>query len=194
MPITVDVREFRQLTVADTCAVWNTLSSGAAFARSVGAGLHFCIAKVVEVECLRQPWTRKEAVRDNLQARFHAAQAQGQFRAYSVSLDDLLDPRVLKVRHQLAVGEVATIALAVRTHQAVMTDDRNAREDAKKVVGSERVHTTPQLVGWLVFHGHLTVAEAAACAREHTACMQDLGVHLKAIIEHAQAYRGANRG
>lgn len=53
----IDPTIFSQMVVADTCSVWNMLSSKKLFEASKSAKVHFCITPMVLYECLSKPRT-----------------------------------------------------------------------------------------------------------------------------------------
>ena len=61
----IDPSSFLVLNVADTCAVWNVLSSKNLYQASIASGCNFCCTAFVEYECLIRPRkkTRPEAAR-----------------------------------------------------------------------------------------------------------------------------------
>lgn len=170
---------FGTYCVADTCAVWNLLSSKTLWLTSIGAKFFVCIPQYVMYECRSKrrtdkPAAKREAERE-LSARLDDALRQDRIPIYPIELDDLLEIEVLEKRKKLGKGELAAMVLAKKTRQAFLTDDQEAREIAGATYIDMQVQTTPHLLGFLVFHSHLTVAQVDAVVIEH----EELGGNLK---------------
>ena len=75
--------------------------------------------------------------------------------------------RLLERRKRLGKGELSSIALAMKTNQAFMTDDQKARKLGKEVIGNDKVQTTPHLLGWLFFEGKLLDVDKEDIVAEH---------------------------
>ncbi|MCC6130687.1 MAG: hypothetical protein IT186_12235 [Acidobacteria bacterium] len=163
----LDVSHFERLAVADTCAVWNVLSSRALHGHAIAAGCSLSLTVFGVYECLHKPRkTNTEAARE-LQRRLKNARAQGQFKSYALDLEDLQDVGLLEKRRNLSKGELAGIAFARKTRQAFLTDDQAARSLAATVMDTVMVQTTPHLVGWLVFIGRLGDGDIGGIVQEH---------------------------
>lgn len=163
----LDVTRLRTLMVADTCAVWNILSSTAIHSQSIAVGCFYSVTDFVLYECLVKPRRSYDAAAEELRQRLRRAREKKQFQNYSLSVDDLLDVDLLEKRQRLSKGELTTIAFARKTRQAIITDDQGARILAAAELGSSVVQTTPQLLGWLAFIGRLVDGDVNAVIEEH---------------------------
>lgn len=85
-----------------------------------------------------------------------------------MTLDDLQAVATLPEVRKLGRGEVAALALARKLRSAILTEDRGARRAAPHV-GVETAHTTPQLLGWLLYEGELTDGDMSVVISEHEA-------------------------
>jgi hypothetical protein len=177
----IDPSRFGKHSVADTCAVWNVLSSACLHSASVSAGCEFCITGFVNYECLHKPRSRQSAGDLELQQRLRRAQSQGTFRPYTLSIEDLQDVEVLQKRNQLSKGELSSIVFAQKTRQAFLSDDQKARRLAGEVLGREQSQTTPLLFGWLIYSGRLGDGDKEIVVAQHEA----VGRPLRRYFEEA---------
>ena len=127
---------------------------------------------------------RKSATESDyeLRRRLQAEQRRGSFVAHSCSIGDLQDVKVIENRRRLGMGEISSIAFAMRIGQAVLTDDQKARKLAQSV-GHKLVQTTPHLLSWLIFTRRLGDADVPIVVNQHQALGGDLTPHLN------EAYR-----
>lgn len=186
MVISVNVSEFRRLNVADTCAVWNLLSSDRLYGAARAAGCHFCCTNFVKYECLTKTRTTLTDYDKKLQERFKQENETGKIPDLHLEIDDLRHVELLKRRKKLSMGELSSIAFAMRTQQAFFTDDQNARKLAKTALESDRVQTTPHLFGWLIFSGNLGDSDKDLVIRQHRSLSKgELAVFLEEIYLEA---------
>lgn len=167
MATSTNVSQFFLINVTDTCSVWNVLSSALLFQAAVRKKCQFICAKYVMYECLQKPRSAVSPEDAALQRRLRKEKQRGQFREYEITLADLNDPDILALREKLGKGELATLALAKRFGQAMLTDDQRARRLARAVLGKERVQTTPHLLGWLYYIGELGDSDLEPICQEH---------------------------
>jgi hypothetical protein len=147
----VDPSRFHPLNVADTCSVWNVLSSVHLYRAALQAGCSFCCTTYVEYECLHKPRKRPTSHDEELRQRLTRARAEKVFTPYALEIADLQTVQILESRKRLSKGELSSIAFATRTRQAFLTDDLGARKLAEAVMDKGMVQTTPHLFGWLIF-------------------------------------------
>lgn len=184
------VQSFPATASIDTCAVWNILSSKALSAAARGR-CHFILAEYVRYECLVKPRKKPDA---QLQARLNEELAAGRhFSAHPLTIDDLRDlaASVGKVRrfHQ---GELAALALARKLGNGFLTDDRTARSVGENTIGHSRVRTTPHLVGWLIYLGHLSDGDIPTIIADNAALNTrygQLGEYIQKCYEHAMGLK-----
>src|SRR5690349_16488757 len=123
----IDPSRFHKINVADTCSVWNILSSRRLYAGAQEARCEFCITGFVLYECLVKPRTSPTDADLELRERLKREQTRGKFASHSCSIDDLQAIADLESRRRLGKGELSSIAFASRIRQAFITDDLKAR-------------------------------------------------------------------
>lgn len=161
-----DPAKFAIVSVVDTCAVWNMLSSLRLNEAASQAKRHFCITPVVLYECLHKPRSDITSEQQELINRLISNRAKGRFPVQECSLDDLLTISE-KAPGRLGSGELSCIAAAYRIRNiAVMTDEKLARKYAEINLGLP-VETTPRLYGYLHYHMHLGQADHDEVIKEH---------------------------
>jgi hypothetical protein len=149
--ITVDVRNFSPISAIDTCSIWNLHSSPRLLGAALRKGRWFVVARYVRYEALEKPRSRATTEEISMQGEFRQRLARGQgFTEEPMTLDDLQAVATLPEVRKLGRGEVAALALARKLRSAILTEDRGARRAAPHV-GVETAHTTPQLLGWLLY-------------------------------------------
>jgi hypothetical protein len=162
----IDPSNFHRVNVADTCAVWNILSSETLHSAAKKAGCSFCVTGVVQYELLVKPRSQRKACDDELRARLGREQAAGGFPSHACTLDDLRMVSALEERKKLGKGELSSIALAMRLYQAVITDDRKATKLSREA-GHNLTQTTPHLLSWLEFNDALSETEITLIMQQH---------------------------
>ena len=180
--IMLDPSSFHKHNITDTCSVWNVLSSLLLYARAKSAGVVFICTRFVIYECLSKPRRQITACETELQKRLRIAQSNNDFQSYQLDIDDLQTVEILKCRKQLGMGELSSLALALKTGQALLTDDQKARALAREVIREldETIpnhpghQTTPRLVGWLFFSGYLTDSDKEIVIQQHRAMNRPL--------------------
>ncbi len=162
----LDPTRFSPMSVADTCSVWNMLSSRKLYQAAIDAKLHFCITGMVLYECLQKPRSFTSPERTEMMRRLERAQRNGGFPTESCSLDDLADMSRVAPKG-LGSGELSCIAVAYRVRSiAFMTDEKQARHVASTKFGLN-VETTPRLYAWLHYRQHLGDGDHEDVIREH---------------------------
>ena len=150
----LDPTRFSAASVADTCSVWNMLSSRRLYQAAMDARLHFCVTGMVLYECLQKPRSYSTPERTEMMRRLERARLNGGFPTQPCSLDDLADISRQAPRG-LGSGELSCIAVAYRVRSiAFMTDEKQARHVASPKF-SLNVETTPKLYAWLHYRQHL---------------------------------------
>ncbi|MGF6273862.1 putative nucleic acid-binding protein [Massilia sp. UYP11] len=162
----IDPSNFHRVNVADTCAVWNILSSETLHLAAKKAGCSFCVTGVVQYELLVKPRSQRKACDVELRARLEREQAAGGFPSHACTLDDLRMVSALEERKKLGKGELSSIALAMRLYQAVITDDRKAAKLSREA-GHNLTQTTPHLLSWLEFNDALSEADKQSVMQQH---------------------------
>ena len=190
----VDPRNFHLINVADTCSIWNILSSKVLYYASISAKCSFSCTAFVYYECMHKPRKHISAKEQELQLRLEQQREIGQFQMFHIDLDDLNDLEVLEKRRHLSKGELSSMVFARRTQQAFITDDQSARKLASNCIPNDRVQTTPQLFGWLIYSGILGDSDKDVVIREHVFFGRPLEKYFNQIYIKALEYKLAYKG
>ena len=180
----IDPSKFHLVNVADTCSVWNVLSSARLHGAAKEARCDFCITSFVHYECLIKPRKSPTPSETELMRRLAQEQARGRFVAHSCDIGDLQAIRILESRKRLGMGELSSIAFAMKIGQAVLTDDMKARKLAENS-GYVLTQTTPHLFSWLIFKGRLGDSDKPTIITQHQAMGRPLAPHFEAAYEMA---------
>jgi len=181
----VDVSTFHLYNVTDTCSVWNVLSSHVLYAATKRARAEFICPAFVVYECLYKPRSSKSQADVELQDRLNSARRNGAFQTYPLDVTDLQTVSLLEQRKRLGRGELSAIALAQKIGQACLTDDQQARRLACEALVSGRTQTTPHLLGWLFFDGHLTDGDLDSIISQHEAMERPLAKYFRETYHEA---------
>ena len=182
MPI--DPSKFHLVNVTDTCAVWNVLSSARLRLATKEAHCCFGVTSFVQYECMTKARKSPSQADNELRRRLADEQKRGFFEIHSCSIEDLESVKVLESRRRLGMGEISSIAFAMKNRLAVLTDDQKARKLASEA-GHDIVQTTPHLFSWLIFTRRLGDSDVPIVINEHKALEGDLGLHLDKAYEMA---------
>ncbi|HEY9100113.1 MAG TPA: hypothetical protein VIN38_14695 [Thiobacillus sp.] len=181
----IDPSRFHLVNVADTCSVWNLLSSIRLHAAAKEARCEFCITNFVRYECLTKPRKRQpNAAETELMRRLAQEQGRGGFAAHSCDIGDLQAIKILESRKRLGKGELSSIAFAMKIGHAVITDDTKARKLAEDS-GHALTQTTPHLFSWLIFKGRLGDSDKGTVIAQHEAMDRPLAPHFETAYEMA---------
>lgn len=181
----IDPSKFRLVNVADTCAVWNVLSSARLHAAAKEARCEFCITSFVRYECLNKPRKKTPTTAETeLMRRLAQEQGRGGFAAHSCDIGDLQAIKLLESRKRLGKGELSSIAFAMKIGQAVITDDMKARKLAEDS-GHAHIQTTPHLFSWLIFKGRLGDSDKGTVIEQHKAMERPLEPHFEDAYDMA---------
>jgi hypothetical protein len=181
----IDPSKFHLVNVTDTCAVWNVLSSVKLHAAAKEARCEFCITSFVHYECLIKPRKKEPtAAETELMRRLTQEQGRGGFAAHSCDIGDLQTIKILESRKYMGMGELSSIAFAMKIRHAVITDDRKARKLAEDS-GHALTQTTPHLFSWLIFKGRLGDADKGIVIAQHQDMERPLAPHFETAYEMA---------
>ncbi len=180
----IDPSKFNPINVADTCSIWNILSSSRLSAATKEAGCDFCVTSFVQYECLIKPRKSILANEQALMDRLRAEQKRGAFKAHSCTIDDLQSIQILEKRKKLGKGELSSIAFAIKINQGFITDDRKALQLAKDS-GHPYAQTTPHLFSWLIFNNILGDTDKATVIAQHIDAGRHIAAHLQTAYEMA---------
>jgi hypothetical protein len=180
----IDPSKFHPIDVADTCSVWNLLSSRLLYATAREARCDFCVTAFVCYECLIKPRKGINAAEQELMDRLRAEQRRGAFQRHSCDIEDLQSIKMLESRKRLGKGELSSLAFAMKIGHAFITDDRKAKGLAESV-GHALTQTTPHLLSWLIFTGRLGEPDKAVVIVQHLEAERPLAPHLERAYEIA---------
>lgn len=182
--MTIDPSKFYPINVADTCSVWNILSSPRLNAAAREARCDFCVTSFVQYECLIKPRKAVLPTEQTLMDRLRADQHRGAFQVHSCSIEDLQAIKLLEQRKKLGKGELSSIAFATKIRQGFITDDRKALKLAKDS-GHPYAQTTPHLFSWLIFTGRLSDGDKDTVITQHVDAGRHIARHLQTAYEIA---------
>ena len=180
----IDPSKFHPINVADTCSVWNILSSPRLNAAAREARCDFCVTSFVQYECLIKPRKSILPTEQTLMDRLQGEQRRGAFLAHSCSIEDLQSIQLLEKRKKLGKGELSSIAFAMKIRQGFITDDRQACQLAKDS-GHPYAQTTPHLFSWLIFTGRLGDSDKDVVIAQHLEAGRHIARHLQTAYEMA---------
>jgi hypothetical protein len=188
-----DPSTFHILNVADTCSLWNVLSSRRMYQAAREAAVSFCCTAFVIYECLHKQ--RRTIIQEDveLQRRLKQEIDSKSIVAYSLDIADLQDIAILEGRQRLSKGELSSIAFASKTRQAFLTDDQKARRLAESYLTSRMTQTTPHLFGWLMFTARLSDTDKEHVIAEHENLKRPLKPHFEKMYLEALRCRCMTR-
>lgn len=164
--MTLDPTKFSMMAIADTCSVWNVLSSRKLYLAAISAKVYFCITPMVLYECLHKPRTSMTQGKAELMTRLERARRDNGFPVQPCDLEDLV-LLTQQAPKGLGSGEMSCIAAAYRIRNiAFMTDEKKARKFASEKLGLH-VETTPKLYAWLHYCRHLADGDHEDVIHEH---------------------------
>lgn len=175
----IDPSCFHPLNVADTCSLWNVLSSLRLYSVACDAGCSFCCTVFVLYEGLHKPRKVSSPEDQELVSRLERQHQRGSIVAYSLDVADLQDLAVLESRKRVSKGELSSIVFARKTRQAFLTDDQGARKLAEAVLVGGMTQTTPHLFGWLIFSGRLGDGDKDQVIEDHERLKRPLRKYLE---------------
>lgn len=191
----IDPSRFYLHNIIDTCGVWNVLSSLTVYRRARNGGVNFICTGFVIYECLYKPRKSTDPCDSELCSRLRTAQQASDFKTYPLDIADLQTIEILENRKRLGKGELSSLAFALKTGQAFLTDDQKARKLAREVMRRSITQTTPHLVGWLFFTGQLVDSEKDTVIKEHQEMNRPLSKYFEEMyLESCRCRLMANQG
>jgi hypothetical protein len=170
---------FHRISIADSCSIWNVLSSRLLWSRAKQAACHFSCTQFVLYECLFKSRKVRTPADDELKRRLARELGSAGITAVHLELEDLQGVEILARRRNLGKGELSALAFARRTGQAILTDDQKARRLAEEVLTSQYVQTVPHLAAWLLYEGHIGDSEFDDLISEHESLKRPLRPHFE---------------
>jgi predicted nucleic acid-binding protein len=189
----INPSKFYLYNMIDTCAIWNILSSQMLFSRASQSGVEFYCTEFVIYECLYKIRKIKKEYDEKLQKRLSSLIEQCKFVKYSLDVDDLHQIDALYNRKRLGKGELSSIAFAMKSQLAFLSDDQKARKLALDVLPTEKIQTTPHLFSWLIFAGKISDSEKSQVIEEHQSYCGDISEYLEqAYLEGCRCRYGVH--
>lgn len=192
--MTIDITKCNRVNIADSCAVWNLLSSLLLFSRLDNNNFYFSITKYVEYECLYKQSSISSSSYSEIQKRLIRHKGNNKFSSYTISLEDLQDKLIVEHSQQLGIGELSSIAFSKKINQTFLTDDQKARKIAKIILGEEKVQTTPQIVGWLFYEALFSDVDLVQIIDEHNYHGRPLAKYFREVYSEACRLRSMKYG
>jgi len=183
-----DLSKFRLSNVADTCSIWNLLSSLIVWTAARQQKISVCCTQFVHYECLYKPG-RSRPERIELQKRLRREIEGGRLRFFNIELEDLQDIEALSKRKKVSSGELSSMVFAKRTSQAFMSDDAKALKLAATIIANDHIQSTTHLIGWLFFEGKLQDSDKDRIIAELKQFDRNLQPHLDRAYEEAMRCR-----
>src|SRR5689334_8984407 len=97
----VDVTQFYPYNIADTCSVWNILSSSTLYEAAHTSKCYFACTAYVSYECLVKPRKAPTSADKILRERLIRQRTIGRFTEFHLSLEELEDVAMLERRKKL---------------------------------------------------------------------------------------------
>jgi hypothetical protein len=186
--MTGNVAQFERLNVADTCSLWNILSSKVLSSTADAVGVKLCTTTFVRYECLHKPGPPRPERRE-LQKRLNARIDSGSIQCHPIDIEDLQELETLQNRKRVSVGELSVIIFARKTRQAVLTDDIGAQKLARQELGAALVQSTSHLFAWLYFNSQVNDGDKDQIVADLKSLGRSLHPHLDYYHTEAQRCR-----
>jgi hypothetical protein len=183
-----DLSKFRLSNVADTCSIWNLLSSLIVWTAARQQKISVCCTQFVHYECLYKPGRSTPEIIE-LQKRLRREIEGGRLRFFNIELEDLQDIEALSKRKKVSSGELSSMVFAKRTSQAFMSDDAKALKLAATIIANDHIQSTTHLIGWLFFEGKLQDSDKDRIIAELKQFDRNLQPHLDRAYEEAMRCR-----
>lgn len=188
----IDPAKCHRHNVADTCAIWNVLSSRLLYGRAREAGFSFCTTFFVVYEALHKPRSNPSEQELEAMRQLGRERDSGQFMDYHLDIADLQSMAALESRMALGKGELSAMLFARKTQQAFLTDDQKARVLAQNLVPSDRIQTSPHILSNLYFEGYISDTEVGLISNDHIATGGTLAPWFQKAYEMAMQLKCTN--
>lgn len=152
----------------DSCSCQNMFVSLTFVNRSLEAGFDYCIPGFTEYELLKKRIKTPTVLMMKRRDLIHKILNGPQIKKAYLSLDDLQELSDLRsAKPNLGLGELSCIAYAKNKPLAVLTDDKRARNFAKKSMGNDKAFETADVLANMVYTHSITDAEFDDIIKEH---------------------------
>lgn len=183
--MTINITSCTKVNIVDSCALWNILSSLVFTSVLDEQKFDFSCTAFVYYECLQKPRTAISESDDLIKTRFKKLVDSGKIISHPLTIEDLQDTLILANRKSLGRGELSSVAFAKKIGLCFLTDDQGARKIATKILGANKVQTTPHLLGWLFFNGFLTDGDLEPIISEHKLARRPLEKFFRAVYSES---------
>ena len=176
--------------VVDACSMQNICASKTFLNKSVSAGFEYRIPEYALYEAVYKPLKKHNEL--IMRKRFAIVEEinQGKIQLAKLTLDDLQEMLTLRCdKPNLGNGELACILYSKNKPLAVLTDDKAARNYAKKILGEDKAFESAEILANMVFEHHITDGECMDIINEEIQANTNMD---KPYLEaYNQALRGA---
>lgn len=191
----VALTQFHRHNVADTCAVWNLMASRLFYHTAAAVGCGFCCTQFVVYECLYKRRSTPPAPHEQeLRERFRCERDRRAILEYHIAIQDLQTVELLSNRKRISKGELSSIAFALQTSQAFLSDDKGAFRLALTELDAAMVQTTSHLFGWLFYQNYLADHQKEQVISELEAHGRNMRSHYEDAYKRALESRLAVQG
>ncbi len=185
----INLTQFNNINVIDTCAIWNIISCPLFFDRAIQNKCFFSMTQFVEYESLIKTRSNPTASELRIQNVLRTEIRKGSFKIHPITIADIQDSDIVKSRKSLGIGELSSIAFARKISQCFLTDDQPARRFASTILGNEKVQTTPHLLGYLIFQRIIIDGELDQIIKDHNAFDRPLEKFFREVYNEALRIR-----
>lgn len=173
----------------DACSVQNICASITFLNKSISAGFEYNIPEYALYEAIYKPLRESKEYIIKRRAFILEQINIGKIRRAKLSLDDLQEMLSIRTdKPNLGNGELACIVYSKNKPLAVLSDDKAARNYAKRQLGDNKAFETAEIVANMVFNHFITDGECMDIIKEEQESASNMD---KPYLE---AYNQALRG
>lgn len=184
-----DIKQYPKCNIIDSCSVNNIFCSEYFMRATLYSNFEFCTTPTIENELFSvtdYTFFSKEN-HDKLQQRYNEQKVNDKVKCISITIDDLM--QLGELSPSLHQGEISCIALARKINLPIITDDKKALRESRRLLGSEeKAHNTPHLFGHLYYNKVVTDNEANKLKNDFVAFNRaSIWVHYEKYINQAKS-------
>ena len=173
----------------DACSIQNICASSTFLNKSMCDGYEYSIPEYALYEAVKKPLSTPDASINKRRASISEQVVMGRVRMAQLSIDDLQEMAQLKNdKPGLGNGELACIVYSRNKQLSVLTDDKTARNYAKKVLGDDKAYETAEVLANMVFEHTITDSECLQIIEEEKESRSNMD------IPYSEAYKQALLG
>lgn len=182
-------RDVCKFMTVDACSIQNLCASTTFLNKSIGAGYEYNIPEYALYEAVRKPLRQANQTVERQRAVIQRQIDNGRIRLAKLTIGDLQEMLALRNdKPNLGKGELACIVYAKNKPLAVLTDDKSARNYAKRLLGDNKSFQTAEIMANLVFDHIITDGECMDIIREEKQASTNMD------SPYREAYRQALQG